>query len=416
MTNTPEQVDSGSDQYQHVVVLVHGTFARSATWIRADSPLATAAATALGGNVLVTPFEWSGRNSHAARLWAGAELADRLVNSHKKALKHIVAHSHGGNVVAYALRTPGVRDAIASAVCLGTPFVVAEPRNLNSTLRLLRFATIGLAVWLALFVVLVLFGVVTLMVYSPHFGFIFGILLVLVCGVVCFLVARLGLRLTRYLKSQLVPRIRAIQQAIVASLQGSFEGLPVLNVRTRRDEAAGYLRLIEHIAGIPFQLWSPTALLWIVGLFTTVYVAFMGYVAFTSFRENHPWDEAVETLILVYFLYLAATVVAVLAVTLIALVLCALWPKIFRGHALGFGEDGFMKNWLVSISASTQPPNTERSHEELLNLKGRGLHHSLLYQDEHVLRSITDWLSAWAERKAGSPNPGGQRTPESARR
>jgi hypothetical protein len=82
--------------------------------------------------------------------------------------------------------------------------------------------------------------------------------------------------------------------------------------------------------------------------------------------------------------------------------LCGL-AKVCRGHALGFGEDGFMKNWLVAISASTDPPGAERQlHDELLDVTGRGLRQSLLCQDQRVLAAVADWMSASLKESDGN--------------
>ena len=52
-----------------------------------------------------------------------------------------------------------------------------------------------------------------------------------------------------------------------------------------------------------------------------------------------------------------------------------------------------MKNWLVEISASTDAPGAERRlHDELLDVTGRGLRHSSLYQDQRVLAAVADWM------------------------
>src|ERR1043166_6936886 len=64
--------------------------------------------------------------------------------------------------------------------------------------------------------------------------------------------------------------------------------------------------------------------------------------------------------------FLVLILASVLAlVTLIANGVCAVWPWMFRAHWLGFGEDGFMTNWLVAISASDRLPSADRTHDEV---------------------------------------------------
>jgi hypothetical protein len=73
-------------------------------------------------------FHWSGKNNWVERTRAAAELGNYVLNLRKEGwCCHIVAHSHGGNVVLEAL--PQIADALPSGaslgkiVTLGTPFM-----------------------------------------------------------------------------------------------------------------------------------------------------------------------------------------------------------------------------------------------------------------------------------------------------
>ena len=68
-----------------------------------------------------------------------------------------------------------------------------------------------------------------------------------------------------------------------------------------------------------------------------------------------------------------------------------LWPKIFRGHALGFGEKGLLQNLLVRIAADRSFDRNSKPRE--YEIKGKGLHHSRLYQDSEVVKEIAACLS-----------------------
>lgn len=402
----PEQPKSGIAAYQHVVVLVHGTFARGANWTQEDSPLATAVASALHGSVLLASFEWSGSNTHAARLAAGdslAELLSSLRRSHPTASIHVVAHSHGGNVLAYAMRQPDVSGSLENVVCLGTPFIVAQPRNLGPTLRLLKFLEIAVKVVVALLIALVVALVVTSAVYVPGLAtFMGGALLLLVIGVSSKRVLRLMARLSQYVGLTLVPGLRRQQVDIVTLLQAQFDNVRILNLQTRRDEAAGFLRLVDRVARIPFQLWSPNVVLWATAGITVLYVVGMVFVTVRSEDWSQAWNEAMLGLLFAYMAYVVLVVITLAVLTLVAQVVCTVWPKIFRGHALGFGEDGFIKNWLVNISASRRPSAAERSDDELLSVTGRGLRHSLLYQDERAIECVAEWIGGKQRLVKGS--------------
>jgi hypothetical protein len=274
---------------------------------------------------------------------------------------------------------------------------------LDPTLRLSRFVTVGGAAMLAL-----MFSLVTVMsgflMYLKVTGVVTGTVVILLVGGICLWVARVGWQGIRYLTGAFVPRLRVMQEQIAASLQATLESVPVLNLRAQGDEAAGYLRCVDRIARVPFQIWSPTALFWTVASSVVVVLGLFGVVAVqrVRLRGEDPW-EMVMTLLLVWVAILGVAVLVLVMLAGIAQAACVLWPKMFRGHALGFGEDGFMKNYLVAISASSRPAHAERFHDELLNITGPGLHHSRLYQDERAIQLVATWLRAQVTKPDGPP-------------
>src|SRR5262245_50649838 len=95
----------------HVVILVHGTWGKSANAWYHDSADANGFAaklkTALAGRgvnsdeIVIVPHEWTGGNTHADRLDGAAKLAEKIVglrDRYRDSEFHLVAHSHGGNV------------------------------------------------------------------------------------------------------------------------------------------------------------------------------------------------------------------------------------------------------------------------------------------------------------------------------
>lgn len=73
-------------------------------------------------------FQWSGENCWIARTCAASALVDYVVSLQRKGWRcHIVAHSHGGNIVLEALpqivMAPGSNGLLGKIVTLGTPFM-----------------------------------------------------------------------------------------------------------------------------------------------------------------------------------------------------------------------------------------------------------------------------------------------------
>jgi len=116
-----------------LVTLVHGTFARGTSWTQDGSTLRQRIAEALqvaADGIIFDVFEWSGRNTHRARIKAGHELAAHIEAVRKilpaSCRRFIIAHSHGGNVALLAHKhLPEELHALGIATP-GTPFVYAR--------------------------------------------------------------------------------------------------------------------------------------------------------------------------------------------------------------------------------------------------------------------------------------------------
>jgi hypothetical protein len=117
------------------ITLVHGTFASNAAWTRPGSALREHLEKSLPGHVVYHRFRWSGLPSHLARDRAAQRLRARLLKCvhHDKTAHHcVIAHSHGGNILCYALRdAPELVERLDCTVTLSTPFLLVRSRNLS---------------------------------------------------------------------------------------------------------------------------------------------------------------------------------------------------------------------------------------------------------------------------------------------
>jgi hypothetical protein len=117
------------------ITLVHGTFARNAAWTRPGSALRGHLEAHLPGRVVYHRFRWSGWPSHLARDRAACRLRARLLNCvQNNATAHhcVIAHSHGGNIVCYALRDAvELVERLDCIITLSTPFLLVRRRNLS---------------------------------------------------------------------------------------------------------------------------------------------------------------------------------------------------------------------------------------------------------------------------------------------
>jgi hypothetical protein len=150
------------------IITVHGTFANQPSdhgeaWWQKDSAFIRAVSERLQNTLTIIPFHWSGRNNELDRRAAGDELFHLISREIKADSSPIVliAHSHGGNVVAFALdnfpyrerealeepmhvrqltkewfhekyvnmRTAASAGRIAGWITVGTPFIRFAPRS-----------------------------------------------------------------------------------------------------------------------------------------------------------------------------------------------------------------------------------------------------------------------------------------------
>lgn len=136
-----------------VTLVVHGTFAAKEAWWRlgengartfADRLEERLAARGMAGSVwrpalaagmTCDEFAWSGRNRDGERRRAGRALARALDELARRAgataaaplTVHLVAHSHGGNVVLEALRHARGPLRFGAISLLGTPLITVRP-------------------------------------------------------------------------------------------------------------------------------------------------------------------------------------------------------------------------------------------------------------------------------------------------
>jgi len=104
---------------------------------------------ARGDSCSVIPFYWSGANTFGGRKDAGSALAKfalnvRLNNAAYEEL-YLVAHSHGGSVVAYAAGAqPQLKDLVTGVVTLSTPWFVVRAERFSLENRLLAARSLSL--------------------------------------------------------------------------------------------------------------------------------------------------------------------------------------------------------------------------------------------------------------------------------
>ena len=108
-----------------IFVLVHGTWNIRAKWAKEDSHLFEELSR-LWPRSGIYRFIWSAANGIRQRLVAAdvlSEILNQIEESHPSSPIVVIAHSHGGNVAAWA--STKVKKRLAAAVYMSTPFIQA---------------------------------------------------------------------------------------------------------------------------------------------------------------------------------------------------------------------------------------------------------------------------------------------------
>lgn len=153
----------------------------------------------------------------------------------------IVAHSHGGNVVLYALRDQTVADSVRGVVCLSTPFIHCRERDLGPAgfMPIFVLALIAIGVPLTLGIQKVF--------PSVHLQIALLAASALTAGVVAGLRITFDFFLTRRFS---VPDVNTASEQLRNSLRLAALPQNLLVVRAAGDEASAALAT-SHFEGTP---------------------------------------------------------------------------------------------------------------------------------------------------------------------
>jgi hypothetical protein len=381
------------------VTFVHGTFARGSKW-----PLVELAVMkALGPDVVIDYFLWSGRNQHADREAAAIELnrrLDRTTGDYPETCHYLIGHSHGGTVILQALRFR-TRDDVRSVICLSTPFIAARVDPLDGTIATLLL--LAPLVWLSLLCLSILPSALSR--YVPSEG-VTLLSLVTIVGLGCFLLSRRTDRLVAYAKT-VADSLRFV----------SPQGVNVHLMRSPVDEVSVVLTLAQaaHLIArrlIRISSHVARALHWAVfdtepeddsakprraGRYLWRYAVATGiwcvYLPMADWINGAADGRAFLFAPIYFAVAWASLALIVLAVVLLItavsapfvlanLLLMRLFGIRFNYHAAIF----------LTLAVEPAPPGLYRMRQLAWSDLRAGRYHSLSWQDEQAVEQIAAWL------------------------
>ncbi len=393
---------------RRVITLVHGTFDRNAQWTQPESQLRSELSKCLPGDTEFKYFDWSGDNSHRARLMAASRLRRQVEDTiveFPDADHFIIAHSHGGNVAFYAFRDdpPSVRSRLSGIICMATPFIHCDKRDLSWASFAMVVIAIAFVVLIGLVFIIPMF--VCLVIGWP-----------IILGLCCFdvfarffkIVLQLPSIVMTPLLNWLTKQIEKVstwadtrQEAIVRHLHlPSRLSCPVFCVAVRLDEAGWWLSALGRATGMTTAAWSLNLRLFaITSLLTatasTLYVFYILTVGWYIGHESPPtfWATAVFT-----FTMLGWIVHAVFTFVAAFPTLGAGWvSSVVRSSTRAFGPESFEYNLLTRIHTHSTPPTSVEFTKETFPVP-RALWrkepaHCKVYTHLPALHKMVSWIS-----------------------
>lgn len=398
---------SGTTHAPIVVTLVHGTFAKGAPWTRDGSILRKQIAAALADerqDVVFGTFDWSGRNTHRARIKAGYELADHIRKLRATCPDHkhfIVAHSHGGNVALLAHKHLPADLHATGIATLGTPFLYARMEGLDGLdekkLRedLEKSEIFKMISW----PIAVLAGVLTFVFSEPAMTSIgYGdegwraLLGLMVAGLLFDVLPRA----MNHLLFPLSPRVAAWKIARALAL-APLPRTHVLSFIYPRDEAGFVLNALEKTTALPSK-----AIRWLRGIAGTAFTIFMVLLVISIwFSGPISGVTGVEAAVIEEKVTLGLTFVFGIGISIwMYLVAIRYVLSFLRGHPAGFGWERPSMHAHVDIGADPEPEGLAArsyAHQEVpftaADDAAKGLRHSGLYEDNRILRALAYWMA-----------------------
>ena len=312
-------------------------------------------------------------------------------------------------------RERDLQRRVTGLVFLATPFIHVRRREVADTLTVLPLLLLAIPLILGAFVGLSVIGLsfgMLIELFWPDapqiVGFVASVAALLMVGYALVRVYRL---ISRWMDRAVVTWIDRVQDATIDRLAcPSCDEVPLLAVRTRRDEAGGWLRAYAALANMPFVLWNPRVI--VTGAVILVVLdLFLKFFVYIETAHDSVYDNSDPARILGS---LIGIVVAPILLSSIIFAIAQGWmliaPKIFRAHRLVFGGETFLDNLFTRITALPLPdqkrfdaPPPFRVPVLTRQWPFVRLRHIAIHSNEDVLAFCAQWMAACPSTASTNP-------------
>lgn len=408
MTQEPERAPTESaalESSKGIVVLVHGTIPRigpirlfsNPSWIHPNSSFCKWFSEILPSSWRLRHFEWSGRNSHLARIEAAKSLAERLDTIAKElppAKLCIVAHSHGGNVALYSLRyiQRATRLRISGIATLATPFIYCT--RVSDFLKISRIAT----------TVALVFCIITALLFSfawaAHLALLQEKIICVSAWIMSPIAAFFCWLLNRRTESFWEKKMEEMQTEIVPKI---ITGIPLLCATINRDEAAGWLRYWRAWWNIWFGEWQLQLVPGLAGLIL---------LGISMSRPEKEFSAAGVVIVLALYIVISAVWIidrigmAIISVSTLGFGQKFLWSLFLYTQVDDYPSDAVYRSAVIAAIQQYRRQNAndpKPSEPGIIEIQPNfcvmakrqrlfSFHHAWLHEDEQTVKQVAGWL------------------------
>jgi hypothetical protein len=421
-----------------ILTLVHGTFAKDAEFTHYGSALITTLKKCLGETTQFHPFTWTGHNTQKDRLAAGEGLRAFLaqkITEFPDADHFVVGHSHGGNIISYALDA-SIETKIRGVVTLGAPFLRCRERqneHFSWSFGIVSGILISIFVYMVqVLLILLLQNPLTKLFRAVVAGVISSALMnilpgwlwlpahilnaaaaLLFMGVFLFyawIPIRIGCWVAKRCAEAMGAFLSNVHRKVLLKTHSECfwrtYQVPFCVVTCQMDEASALLRLASCVCDLPFHTsrfinWLPRRLKWIFAALWLLYT--LCYLFSTG-----SWDGGVYMGVTAIFLWSLLQITFMVGIPVLS--------QIVRSRVWAFGSEGIWDNIASCVTIDEQPEKETVaaiiviSINELLKKHGwKGLwnqrnswdpfvrysfFHGIMCNDIPTITSFGNWMTA----------------------
>lgn len=390
-------------------ILVHGTFAPNSPWTLPNHDLRKL----LERNVeptSVVRFVWSGENSHKARLKAASELEAFISQMPTEETLHLnfIAHSHGGNVVQYAMRNEDINLRTKRVCLVATPFLHIRKPDVGHKIKTL-VNTLGWALFFpgTFFLMIFLISLMTsipIQFYEdyPAFNYIIPIFIFVVVPGIMSIYALWGprKRICKTVNDKITQRLLRHREKLHKELVTKPLDTRFLNINSSLDEANLLLRSAGLLGTLQSFFWDVIlrCLLYLIPISYLLNV--LSNVSESPYILDGSYTPAAYRELAYFQVGLYAIFGYPIAV-LISYIVPALAGAALIGSRISLAMPNFWSAFVLRIWSERTPPNVAREGTFVLNVPIQFyglLQHTSFFSNRDVQKEVVRFVSSDDDR------------------